>query len=117
MIVLTATRPVATGCARNLAARGINIVLVGRRDVVLRGIGDQLESAHGIETRVVSADLSGSDFLGDIRLVTDDLDIGLLVSNAGAASMGALIRVDVNELTRFLIRSRAGISAAHLDVS
>jgi short-subunit dehydrogenase len=101
-VVTGASSGIGTGYARDLAARGINVVLVGRRDVVLKEIGDQLESAHGIKTRVVSTDLSEDDFLDDIRLTTDDLDIGLLVSNAGAAAMGAMIRVDVNDLARNL---------------
>jgi short-subunit dehydrogenase len=113
-VVTGASSGIGSGYARELAARGFDLVLVARNDVRLKEIADELERAHGIGTRVVSADLSRPDFLDDLRLVTDGLDVGLLVSNAGVASMGATLRIGVDELARNLeVNTAAHLRLAH----
>ncbi|ARS26852.1 short-chain dehydrogenase [Sphingomonas sp. KC8] len=74
--------------ARQLAAMGINIVLVSRRAPALEALGDQLAQHHGIEYRVVTADLREEGAAGQIIAATADLDVGLYVSNAGSDGAG-----------------------------
>jgi hypothetical protein len=113
-VVTGASSGIGSGYARELACRGFDLVLVARGDVRLKELADELEQAHGVRTRVVSADLSHVDFLDDLRVVTDGLDVGLLVSNAGVASMGATLRVDVGELARNLqVNTTAHLRLAH----
>ena len=113
-VVTGASSGIGSGYARELAARGLNVVLVARNDVRLKEFADELEQTHGIDTRVVSADLSDTDFLHGVRVVTDNLDIGMLVSNAGVASMGAMLRVDVEMLARNLqVNTGAHLRLAH----
>ena len=88
--------------ANRLAAEGYNIALVGRRDAVLQKAADSLAKIHAVKTRAVVVDLSDMDFLSQIVAKTKDLDIGLLVSNAGDAAMGALLRVELSQLTHML---------------
>lgn len=101
-VVTGASSGIGTKFTHGVAAKGLNVVLVGRREVRLKEISNELETTYGVQTRVVSTDLTDETFLTDIRLVTDPLDIGLLVSNAGAASMGALLKVDVDNLLEML---------------
>ncbi len=113
-VVTGASSGIGMGYARELATRGINLVLVARDDVRLEELGHELVDDQQIETRVVSADLTSSDFLDHVRLVTDDLDIGLLVSNAGVASMGATLRVDVDQLVQNIqLNAAAHLRLAH----
>lgn len=113
-VVTGASSGIGSGYACELAARGFDLVLVARSDVRLKEFANELERAHGVATRVAPADLSRPDFLDDVRLVTDDLDVGLLVSNAGVASMGATLRVDIDELTRNLqVNTAAHLRLAH----
>jgi len=109
-IVTGASSGIGTGFAQALAARGLNLVLVSRREDRLNALAQELSAKHHIETRVVATDLSSPDFLADIRRVTDSLDVGLLISNAGAGAMGAMLRVDVEELLQTLSLN----TAAHL---
>jgi short-subunit dehydrogenase len=50
---------------------------------------EDLQSQHSVSTRVVPADLSQDDFLPVIKQATDNLQIGLLVNNAGNAEIHA----------------------------
>lgn len=72
--------------ARELAALGINLVLVSRRREMLHTLGEELAAAHGIEFRAVTQDLMEEDAGASILAATADLDVGLYVSNAGAGA-------------------------------
>jgi short-subunit dehydrogenase len=66
--------------AEQLAARGVNTVLVARRRPLLDELAERLPN----ESRVVVLDLSTPDAGQRLAEATADLDIGLLVYNAGA---------------------------------
>src|SRR5258708_39069368 len=68
--------------ARLLAANGINLILVARRGPLLEQLGLQLQAKFGIAYRALALDLTSDDILTPIRVATDDLDVGLLISNA-----------------------------------
>ncbi len=69
--------------ARQLAADGFKLVLVARKVEPLEELAAELRG-KGAEVRTVSADLKKSDVLDRVREQTDDVDVGLLVYNAGA---------------------------------
>ena len=71
--------------ARQIAAKGLNVVIVARRKQKLESLAESLRQQHGIQVRVVVLDLSQPDFLEPLAQQTADLDIGLLVNNVGTA--------------------------------
>src|SRR6266403_2448285 len=77
--------------ARQIAASGINIVLVARRQALLKEAGAEFSKDYGVEHRVVALDLADDGFMGKLASVTDDLDIGLVISNAGTGSPGRFL--------------------------
>lgn len=77
--------------ARQLAASGLNLILVARRGQLLERLGLELQNRFGIDYRVVALDLTSNDILTPIRAATDDLDIGLVISNAGGPFPGAFL--------------------------
>ena len=84
--------------AQRLAANGISVVLVSRRPKVLEDIGAGLTKKFGVQYRVVEADLaieSGTEIVAD---ATSDLDVGLLISNAGAARPGNFLSFNEDDL-------------------
>ncbi len=101
-LVTGANSGIGAAFARLLAAQGYDVVLVGRRPKALQELSSELNRLHGIQTRDVVVDLSEPDFLSKLAKATEDLDIGLLISNAGDAAMGALLRVDLARLTKML---------------
>lgn len=74
--------------AEQLAAMGINLVLVSRRQEALESLGQRLEAAHGIEFRALIADLTEQGAGSSLVEATSDLDVGLYISNAGADGAG-----------------------------
>ena len=100
--------------ARQIAASGINVVLVARREALLREAGAEFSKLYGVEHRAVVADLAEEEFLSRLALATDDLDIGLVISNAGTANAGEFLRLDRDELVRLLkLNSLAHMEIAH----
>jgi short-subunit dehydrogenase len=71
--------------ARHLAAVGIHSVLIARKPEPLDEVARELRAAFGVQVRTLALDLTASDMLARVREVTDDIDVGLLVYNAGAS--------------------------------
>jgi short-subunit dehydrogenase len=83
-VIAGASDGTGEGFARELAAMGLNLVLVSRRREKLEALGEELAAAHGIEYRVHVQDLMDEDAGKAMLAATSDLDVGLYVSNAGA---------------------------------
>lgn len=100
--------------ARRLAASGLNVVLVARREDRLRRLTTDLEQDYGIQARWCRRDLSREDFLEPIRQATADINIGLLVNNAGFATSGNILDNALGEeLRMFHVNARAPFMLAH----
>jgi short-subunit dehydrogenase len=83
-VVFGASEGIGASFARRVAAQKVNVVLVARRLEPLRALADEIRTTSGVEARIVGVDLRSSDFLDDVRQVSVDLDIGLIVWNVGA---------------------------------
>lgn len=68
-----------------LAGAGVNLVLIARKPEPLDELAAQIRKRSGVEVRTLGLDLTAPDMLERIRAVTDDVEVGLLVYNAGAA--------------------------------
>jgi len=78
-----ASEGVGASLARALAARGVHVVLLARRQSALDDVAASI-TAPGVEVRTVAVDLTAADAVARIRAATDDIDIGLLAYCAGA---------------------------------
>lgn len=97
-LVTGASSGIGAEFARQLAASGLNLVLVARREHKLEGLGQQLALQFGIDYRVIGLDLSTPDFMETILAQTADLEIGLLVSNAGSGLPGEFLKLASTDL-------------------
>ncbi len=86
-----------------LAARGVNVVLVARREQQMAALADGVRRNHGVKTRVVPADLTGRDACRHVGDQTSDLEIGLLVNNAGFGLSGAYADLDPDRLVNMTV--------------
>jgi short-subunit dehydrogenase len=82
-LVVGGSEGVGAEFARQLAADGFKLVLTARKIEPLEALAAELRG-KGAEVRIKSADLMQADALAQVRSVTDDIDVGLLVYNAGA---------------------------------
>jgi len=85
-IVTGASSGIGKEFASQLAANGLNVVLVARRISILEETGRDLAREFGVRYRAVQADLADDIFLEKVAAATDDLDVGLVVSNAGVSA-------------------------------
>lgn len=70
--------------ARQLAGAGIKLVLLARRESPLKLLAESIRKETGVEVRTLSVDLTGEDLLQQVRTVTDDIEVGLVIYNAGS---------------------------------
>ena len=99
--------------AQQIAASGINIVLVARREDLLKEVGVEVSRRYGVEHRIVVLDVSREDFIGRLASTTNDLDIGLVVSNAGTGNPGEFLKLD-RQLLEETLRLN---TMSHLDIA
>lgn len=88
-VVAGASEGIGAAFCRRLAADGVNLVLVARREGPLAKLQTELHGAFGVETRVVALDLSTTGAEQALFDSTADLDVGFLIYNAGADENGA----------------------------
>lgn len=114
-IVTGASAGIGTEFARQIAAKGLNIVLAARRAEKLETLATEFQKAHKIETRFVPLDLTPPGFETTLQEATADLEIGLLVNNAGAAELGDFAENSLESELRIVdLNARAPMILSHL---
>lgn len=99
-LVTGASSGIGREFADQLAANGLNLILASRRVSLLDRLGSELADRHHIEYRTVAVDLATADAPATLADGTADLDVGLLVSNAGDMLLGELVGHDPDALQR-----------------
>jgi short-subunit dehydrogenase len=102
-LVTGASSGIGEQFARALAARGLHLVLTARRLRELEALASSLRAEHGVEVRVVAADLSRLDILDALTPACADVDVGLVVANAGFGLKGEHHTLDPARLTAMLL--------------
>ena len=89
-------------------------MLAARRGALLEAAGADIARLFGVRHRVVEADLSVEGFINPLAAAIEDLDIGLVVSNAGGASPGLFLGKERDGLIRNLrLNTLAHLEIAH----
>ncbi|MEO0345483.1 MAG: SDR family NAD(P)-dependent oxidoreductase [Pseudomonadota bacterium] len=87
-LVTGASDGIGRAAAELLAARGMNLVLVARREKRLRELADRLSHVFDVECRTLPIDLAEPGATGRLIAELEGLDIGLLVAAAGFGTSG-----------------------------
>lgn len=84
-LITGGTSGIGASFARQLAARGVDLVLVARDEGRLATVASELRTRSGVAVEVISADLSNRDDVLRIaeRLGETDRPIDMLINNAG----------------------------------
>ena len=93
-LVTGASSGIGKEFARQIAAARINVVLVARRDALLAELGRAISQEFGVQYRALAMDLSQEGFIAGLADATHDIDIGLVISNAGTANPGEFLKLD-----------------------
>lgn len=89
-VITGASDGIGRAIATRAAADGLNVALAARSTGKLEHLAAEFSRAHGVQTRVVSVDLSQPDGRTTLLDAIDDLDVGLAVLAAGFGTIGPL---------------------------
>jgi hypothetical protein len=99
-LVVGASTTIGEQFARQLAERGMNVVLVARREPLLRDIAADIDREAGVQTRVVAMDLMADGAVERLADAVADLPIGLLVINANLHKVNLFHNMDLDTKLR-----------------
>lgn len=113
-LVTGANAGIGKAIAHELAARGLNIVGVARRQPLLDQLQQELTEQYDVEVRTISADLTEAGSIDAIEQATSNLEIGLVVPNAGIEMSGEFINSNADANDRLLhLNVQAPMQMAH----
>jgi len=99
-IVAGASEGLGAEYAKGLAARGLNLILIARREELLQSLATELSDKYKVRTKPLVLDLSSHNAAEQIVQQTMDLDIGLLVYNAAFSAVGPFLEHSMNDHLR-----------------
>jgi uncharacterized protein len=83
-VIAGASEGTGRSFADQLAARGINCILIARRSAPLDELADELRVRYGVECVSASVDLSAQEALSKVVDLAGEREIGLYINNAGS---------------------------------
>jgi len=93
-VVTGASSGIGAEFARAFARDGVSSVLVARREEKLQELAAELEKNDKVRTRVVTADLGRPGEAQQVLEAVADLDVAILVNNAGVGYAGRFDKLD-----------------------
>lgn len=69
--------------ANEIARAGFNVIAVARNENNLNVLKSSLITQFKVDVRVIAADLTSEEDINRVIEITEDLEVGLLVNNAG----------------------------------
>jgi short-subunit dehydrogenase len=94
-LVTGASSGIGRQFAKQLAAEGLNLVIVARRVDLLDELKEELVQKHGVEVKCLRVDLSEDDALDLVREGCEGLEIGMIVHSAGSGVPGRFAACDI----------------------
>ena len=103
-LITGASSGIGAEFARKLASRGMHLVITARREDRLNELAKELHTAHGTQTVILPMDLSQPNAAADLlqQIKDKQIEIELLVNNAGFGVVGSVEETDPAEINRML---------------
>ncbi|MDC0852802.1 SDR family NAD(P)-dependent oxidoreductase, partial [Planctomycetota bacterium] len=98
-LITGASSGIGLSFSRELATRGYDLILVARREERLKSVAADLSHQYGVECRIEVVDLANPDAVKPLvdRLLSDGLEIEVLINNAGYGLSGSFLSRDWEE--------------------
>jgi short-subunit dehydrogenase len=95
-LVTGASSGLGVDFARELAKLGANVILVARREEMLRKVAAEISQQYGVKAEVITLDLSGRDAPQALydQLKAAGTPVDILVNNAGFGMFGEFVELD-----------------------
>lgn len=96
-LITGASSGIGEALARELARRGLDLILVARREEILNRLRDELAARHGVRVMVIAQDLAAPDAAQRIHdaATAAGWTVDILVNNAGFGTYGELETTDL----------------------
>lgn len=105
---------IGAGYAERLAAMGMSLILLDIKGERLEQTAAALRSGHAVEVRTITVDLADADALNAAIDTVADLEIGLLVANAGIGAVGRWLEVPLDvKMKQIAINCTSTLILAH----
>lgn len=89
-LIAGASEGTGASFARQLAAQGLNLILVARREGPLDALAEEIAATHGVRCITATIDLASRDAAERMAQVAEGQEVGLLIMNAGADPNGSM---------------------------
>ncbi len=89
-LIAGASEGTGASFARQLAEKGLNLILIARREAPLEKLAAVISAEHGVECITASIDLADVDAADRMAAAAGDREVGLFVMNAGADPNGSM---------------------------
>jgi len=114
-LVSGAARGIGRAFAQYLAADGFDLLLVDREAIELRALADDLRAQHGVDAQPLICDLTEPDLPVRAQKWASELEIGLLVNNAGVSVLAPFFEIPLDaHLATMDLNCRATLVLTHI---
>lgn len=87
-LITRASSGIGEEFAKQLGEKGLNLVLLARRKGKLEDLAKEIRERSKEKVLIINIDLLSDNILDEIEKITKDIEIGLLVNNAGIMYLG-----------------------------
>lgn len=113
-LIAGASEGLGEAFARELAGRGLNLILLARRGDVLETLAAELRQHHGVQVQTSALDLARADLAAAVRTSIGEREVGLLVYNAAFSKIGDFVTQSLDDKLRMLdVNCRGPLILAH----
>ena len=95
-VIAGATQGIGEQFSLQLAARGMNVMLIARGKEGLASVSQQLQQNYKVEVDTLAVDLAAEDIDQKLRQFVGDREVGLLVYNAIYSHIGEFLQDDLD---------------------
>ena len=100
--------------ARQIAAHGLDLVLLDRDGAALDETANEIRSSGAVDVQTVTVDLARPDLVDAIRPALEDREIGLVVYNAALGTVAPFLDISAAHIDAMLdVNCRGPLRLAH----
>ena len=114
-LVAGASEGLGAEYARQLAARGLSVLLVARRAEPLDALAAELRQRYAVAAQAAVLDLADPELPAQLAAAVGDLEVGLLVYNAAHSTVGEFLQEDLAVKLRTIdVNCRGPVILSHV---
>jgi short-subunit dehydrogenase len=114
-LVAGASEGIGEAFAEALAERGLDLILLARREDKLTATAERIARTHHVEVATLACDLADPELAEHIRAGVSEREVGLLVYNAAYSRMGEFFAQDLPDKLRTIdVNCRGPVILTHV---